>query len=210
MGDLVRSEAATSPVELHQAFNAAVSEANVRFADRLASPLTITLGDEFQGLTRTLAHGAAVMQWVRWSLLLQNVRCRFVVGEIDLATPLNVEKAWNMMGPGLAKAREKLERKKDPNAYRFSLPSAGALEVLTEGVGSALTDIESEWTERQASVVIGTLKDGAGVNELARRFGITEGVVYKHRRAAKLDLYGGLWSTLQRALSMVDSEKGHA
>ena len=54
MGDLVASEAASSRRALHRTFNAAIDTANAAFAAALASPLTITLGDEFQGLAGDL------------------------------------------------------------------------------------------------------------------------------------------------------------
>ena len=53
MGDLVRSERAPAPEALHDAFNRAVAQENRRHADVIVSPLTITLGDEFQGLVAT-------------------------------------------------------------------------------------------------------------------------------------------------------------
>lgn len=206
MGDLVKSEAAPSAEVLHRLFNDAIDGANIAFANRLASPLTITLGDEFQGLTRTLEAGMTIVRHVRWTLLEQDIECRFVVGHVSLASPVNADKAWNMMGPGLATAREKLARKRAPNAYRFNLADHPALENLMDSVGLALTDIESDWTARQREVMLAAMRARERPAALVERFDVAESVFYKVRRAAKFDLYRTLWTNLYVALKIVDAE----
>jgi hypothetical protein len=206
MGDLVRSEAAVSRESLHRAFNAAVDSANAQFDAALTSPLTITLGDEFQGLTDSLTIGLAVMRHVRWSLLEARVDCRFVVGRVTLATPLNEERAWNMMGRGLAQARLKLEQKREPSAYRFSLPDQPTSEGLMDALGLALTDIEAGWTHRQRAVALASLRVEDRTAALAQTFDVTRTVFYKVRRAAKFDLYERLWTSLTAAAAAMDGK----
>ncbi|TMV59141.1 hypothetical protein FGG78_35990, partial [Thioclava sp. BHET1] len=55
MGDIVRSETSLAPDLLYARFNAAIDALNQDHAGSLASPLTITLGDEFQGLVCSMA-----------------------------------------------------------------------------------------------------------------------------------------------------------
>ncbi|MFD2134716.1 hypothetical protein ACFSLT_04795 [Novosphingobium resinovorum] len=74
----------------------------------MASPLTITLGDEFQGPFTSLVAAAQAAREIRFELLGKDIDCRFVIGSIDLRTPVNSRRAWNMMGPGFADARERL------------------------------------------------------------------------------------------------------
>ncbi|KAK0348888.1 hypothetical protein LTR94_035341, partial [Friedmanniomyces endolithicus] len=102
MGDLVASEAATSRRALHRVFNAAIDEVNAAQRATLVSPLTITLGDEFQGLADTLADAIRIARRVRFALMAQDVACRVLVGEVAIDTPVNPERAWNMMGDGLS------------------------------------------------------------------------------------------------------------
>jgi hypothetical protein len=205
MGDLVRSEDAASPAQLHATFNAAVDRANLDHADALASPLTITLGDEFQGLVRNLATAAKIVRELRWSLLEQDVPCRFAIGRVALATPVNPERAWNMMGPGLAETRQRLQDKRDPNAYRFSLPGDPVAQRLLDAVGLALTAIETDWTGRQRDVAIDSLRSGARGQALVRPSGVSAGVFYKIRRAARFDLYQAQWSAVLDSLAEMDA-----
>lgn len=189
MGDLVASEKTGSRAQLHREFNNAVSAVNTQFSQYLASPLTITLGDEFQGLAGAAADAFRIILSLRLRLLRVGVRCRFVIGPVELATPLNRERAWNMMGEGLAEARERLEDKKDGNAYRFSFYQDIPLSRLLEAVGQSLTRIEDGWTETQGRYVFAHILDDADVTEIAELHGVTERAVYKVLTAAGLSFY---------------------
>src|SRR4051794_25517593 len=101
MGDLVRSGSASSIEELHAKFNGAVNQQNRIRRGSLVSPLTITLGDEFQGLSKTLVESLSIVRVLRLHLLARGVDCRFAIGLAQIQTPINVARAWNMMGPGL-------------------------------------------------------------------------------------------------------------
>jgi SatD family (SatD) len=208
MGDLVSSEATPSVPDLYATFNAAIAEANRETAKRLVSPLTITLGDEFQGIFRRLADGLDVMRAVRTRLLSQGVACRFALGVIRLETPVNDQQAWNMMGLGLANTRQRLTDKRDPNAYRFDLPGQPTETVLMEAIGASLSDIESGWTERQRDVVLASLTTPA--SELARQSGMALQTFYKHRWAGHFDVYVRQWEALREAARSLDAEYGLA
>src|SRR5262245_52705684 len=120
MGDIVGSERAPSLKAVHSAFNKVVRKANDVHAEHIASPLTITLGDEFQGLLTGFAEAWDIAVALRLELLVAGIPCRFVVGVATLETPLNRKEAWNMMGSGLSAARDKLNDKRTRSAYRFS------------------------------------------------------------------------------------------
>lgn len=210
MGDLVGSEAAPSVRRLHADFNEAVRAVNRRRRKQLTSPLTITLGDEFQGLTQSLAAGLAVVRDLRTSLLADNVECRFVLGLVRLETPLNVQKSWNMMGPGLATARDKLVDKRHHNAYRFSLPDEPVLETLLDAIGLSITEAERGWTDRQFEIVGASMTRSDQNAELAARLGIAENTLYKIRRAARFDFYQTQWEALDVAIADLDRRHGLA
>ncbi|WP_150523734.1 SatD family protein [Roseibium sediminis] len=189
MGDIVESEQFPSREHLHVVFNRSVDAANQKHGDDIASPLTITLGDEFQGLFSSRAAAFRVAHEMRLELLHEGVRCRFVVGDVHLETPLNKSSAWNMLGRGLAEARGRLEEKQDPNAYRFSFPEDGDLPPLLDAIGSSLSFLEEGWTERQQLYIRESLLSGLDVVEIADRHGVSKRAVYKGLEAANLKLY---------------------
>jgi hypothetical protein len=208
MGDLVGSERARSVKTVHRAFNAAIDSANQRYAKRIASPLTITLGDEFQGLLRTLLGAWVVAGELRLRLLAANVSCRFVIGTTELETPVNRKVAWNMMGGGLAAARQKLNDKRTTNAYRFSLPGEPLLESLLDAVGDSLTEVELGWTPTQLEYY-STVRDAARTKaKTARSLGIAPRSLYKVLHAARAEFHGRQSAIIGHALTVLDERYG--
>ncbi len=204
MGDLVSSESAQSVKRLHARFNKAVETANASRQKDIVSPLTITLGDEFQGLTHSLTSAFEIARMLRLALLAEKIDCRFVIGLANIETPVNRRTAWNMMGPGLAAAREKLGHKQDPNAIRFSLPGEVVLETLLDAVGRSITDIQQGWTDRQLQLVIASEANGQSAVATARQLQIAMNTYYKIKRAARLDLHEDQWSALALAVAQLD------
>ena len=208
MGDLIGSERSTSPNTMHHVFNRAVDTANRRYQERIASPLTITLGDEFQGLSPRLADAWEIAASMRLQLLLSSIACRFVVGLAELATPLNTDRAWNMMGTGLGAARAKLNDKRADNAYRFSLLDEPLIEPLLDAIGDSLTQVELGWTETQLEYYTKT-RDSTRTNvEIAESLKITPRSLYKVLQAARADFHSRQSSVLRTALAGLDAKYG--
>ncbi len=208
MGDLIHSEDAADIAALHATFNETIAATNRFCKKQIASPLTITLGDEFQGLSPSLTDGLTVLRALRHALRTFDIPCRFILGAARIETPVNTKKAWNMMGPGLSAAREQLGDKRDPNAYRFSLPGAPTLETLMDAIGLTLTEIEAGWTDRQAEIVSATMSHDGQIPELAASLNVTPRTYYKIRKAAKFDLYETQWTAIDTALAALDEEYG--
>lgn len=209
MGDIVRSETSLPPDELHRRFNRVIEAANAEFRDRLRSPLTITLGDEFQGLLDDLAPGLELLRWLRLALLDEGIGCRFVLGRVEIRTPVNAERAWNMMGPGLARARETLDDKKPGQLYRFSLPDAPLIEQMLEALGAGLSLIETRWTDRQRRDITALL-EGSSPAELAERRGVSVHSIYKVRASGHYETYRMQWQAIAAALESLDRQEGDA
>lgn len=207
MGDLVDSEGYADHAKLHGAFNAAIERQNARLVYDLMSPLTITLGDEFQGLLSSLVAAAWTAQQIRFDLMRQDIDCRFVIGLVDLKTPLNPERAWNMMGPGFAAARERLGEKRSSSRYRFSIPQDALLETLLEAIGGSVSAIERGWSVAQRDVII-ALSEGASVAEVAQVRDVGIPNVYKVRSAGDYDRYLTEWDAVHTALAELDLRYG--
>ena len=208
MGDIVASERAPSRREMHRVFNAAIARANKRHTETIASPLTITLGDEFQGLLTGLAKAWDVAAELRLALLSDAVPCRFVLGAATLDTPLNPQRAWNMMGEGLARAREKLDDKRPANAFRFSFPDHSVIETLLDAAGDALTQTELGWTDTQRRYFHRSRGAGRSIVRIARDMGVSERSVYKVLSAANADFHDRQSQAIRRALTHLDTQYG--
>ena len=206
MGDLIASEAAPSVRRLHAAFNKVIDEANESPTEKPASPLTVTLGDEFQGLFSSMSTALTVMRDMRIKLMSKNIGCRFALGLVRIETPLNQTRAWNMMGPGLAAAREKLGNKKQPNAYRFSVQGDSMTEELMDAVGHSITRIENAWSARQLDLAVAMYLDKIPNSQLPKKLGVVERVYYKIKMAAGLDFYDNQWRVLRDSVNDIDNK----
>lgn len=207
MGDLVHSTAHADLNKLHLLFNQVVSEANERFSDYIASPLTITLGDEFQGLSTSLDQGFKLNHFVRISLLLKGVSTRLVLGVGAIDTEVNPKAAWNMMGEGLSRAREKIDVKKNLNCYRFSFPEQGQLEKLLDSVGKSITKVETDWTRTQMEYIARKLSNpNVPVRLIARDLGISKNSMYKVLRSGNSDFYEEQLKTISEVLQTEDDK----
>jgi SatD family (SatD) len=207
MGDIVRSEKAPSTEWLHTKFNEIVDLGNRNHHMVLVSPLTITLGDEFQGLAQSLSATLPLVRDLRLGLLEHEIACRFAIGLVELRTPLNAEKAWNMMGPGLARTREKLAEKRAASLYRFAVTEDPVFEGLLDAVGAGLTSIERRWTRKQRDHVKATL-DGANADDLAQHQNVSSSNIYKILRSANFETYAVQWDAIAKALGAIDAAAG--
>jgi hypothetical protein len=203
MGDLVGSERHADPASLHARFNIAIDRQNANLGSDMVSPLTITLGDEFQGLLSSLVAAAQVAREIRFELMRENIECRFVIGTIDLKTQINHERAWNMMGPGFADARARLDEKRSPSRYRFSFRQDALLETMLEASGASLTAIERAWSRAQRDDITNLLA-GASVAEVAQARNVSAHNVYKVRSAGDFELYVTQWNAILEALAELD------
>lgn len=99
--------------QLRTDFQQAVRFANAK--DNLLSPLTITLGDEFQGVAPNLITAIAVIFRLEEYIIAESkkFKLRYVLVEGDIDTPINREIAYGMMGAGLTQARETLNLLKE-------------------------------------------------------------------------------------------------
>lgn len=207
MGDLVHSEGVADRAVLHARFNRAIEQANHAHGKDIASPLTITLGDEFQGLATSLVAAFEIARAIRLDLLHDKLECRFALGIEALQTPLNRDRAWNMMGPGLTATRERLNEKLEDRLYRFVLAEEPVLESLLEACGASLTAIERSWTDTQRHD-IQALLEGRTPADIARAREVSARTVYKTRSSGNYDLYQLQWRAIREALAALDQGQG--
>ncbi len=125
MADVIGSSD-RDPNKLMSSFRSVVEDMNQRFGNKLLSPLTITLGDEFQGVVDSLMTGIEIIFAIDKGVLTsrQPYRLRFVLVYGEIETPLNRDVAHGMLGKGLTRARKMLENMKKSDR-----------EVLLEGLG---------------------------------------------------------------------------
>ena len=125
MGDIIDSQSKKDKPKLIDAFKKQVNKVNGELRSFIASPLTVTLGDEFQGvMTNPKAICEAIFIFEE-SLLLAPVKysLRYSANYGPIETTLNHKEAHGMYGDGLTRARSMLESLKTQKT-RFNINMA--------------------------------------------------------------------------------------
>ena len=104
-------------------FQQLVSDANQRFGSQILSPLSITLGDEFQGVVKDIEAVRDLIYYFDEELLTSDPHfdLRFVANFGPIDTAINSETSYGMLGDGLTEARKRLNTlKKSEEAIQVS------------------------------------------------------------------------------------------
>jgi hypothetical protein len=117
MADVINS-GKKDPSLLARQLKEIVTIINSEKSKNLISPLTITLGDEFQGLTNTMENGIKTIFDLEEKILDKQydfkLRYVLVYGKID--TAINNKIAYEMLGEGLTKARKDINSLKNKDS----------------------------------------------------------------------------------------------
>lgn len=121
MADVISSRQLKEKTAFMAQFKQLTALANTQFGPQIVSPLTITLGDEFQGIVNNAETLLRLMFFLDEQIIAQQLpfalRYALVYGRID--TPINTQIAYEMYGPGLTRAREALKETKDKGGHYF-------------------------------------------------------------------------------------------
>jgi hypothetical protein len=99
------------------------------------SPMTITLGDEFQSIPKSLPLATKVILELEEARVEQKIdwRLRYVLHYGEIETSINKKIAYEMVGSGLTKAKELLDDLKDESSrflFSVSEPQSSILNKL--------------------------------------------------------------------------------
>lgn len=176
VGDLVASRHSPHRQDLQHRLKAVLKRLNQQTAG-LASPYTLTLGDEFQAVfTRA---DTVFDDMVQILAALHPDRVRFALGLGEITTELNPDQALGMDGPAFYRAREGIEKLKDSGELFTleGLPDTWA--ELARGSLSLLSNRVAKWEANRLAILHGLLMDKP-VKDIAHELGISEQAVYKN------------------------------
>lgn len=123
MADIINSNQKKATPLINQ-FKETVSAINYKWSQKIISPLTITLGDEFQGITHSVKTGIQIIFDIEEFILSQgfDFKLRYVLEFGEIATPINKKIAYEMLGEGLTNARKQLNSlKNEENRFLIRL-----------------------------------------------------------------------------------------
>lgn len=186
MADVVGSHAKDSN-ELMADFQVLVSYTNKIYSESIESPLTITLGDEFQGIVSSAITGIDIILAMEEYILEEefDFKLRYVLYEGVIETPVNAEIAHEMLGSGLVNARKRLnEMKKDSSRFYVSTKSSTEINKMMKVTQHFIDG----WHPKDRSTVSGFLQ-GHDYKALAKIHQKDESTLWRRRKSLAIDEY---------------------
>jgi hypothetical protein len=194
MADVIRSRKKDSSLLVRQ-LKELVTIINSQNSANLISPLTITLGDEFQGITSTMENGIKTIFDLEELILDKqyDLKLRYVLvyGKID--TTINNQIAYEMLGEGLTRARQDLNSLKQKDS-RFLIRLNINEEYKEQYLNKAFLiyqNIVDSWKAKDLEVVREFLlhKD---YKIVAQNVHIDRSNAWRRKKSLKIDEYNNV------------------
>jgi hypothetical protein len=113
MADIINSRF-RDQTDLAAAFRKLTARVNKNHREKMLSPVTVTLGDEFQCVISDLSNTVELVFSIEDEIFDQSadVKLRYVISEGTISSGINTEIGWGMMGEGLTHTRDVLNSMK--------------------------------------------------------------------------------------------------
>lgn len=187
MADIIKSRE-KQPSALMKTFVKVVQQTNIEFSYGLKSPLSITLGDEFQGVTKNISIAIRLIQYLE-KLRIQNTlsyKMRYVVYEGEIQTKINSKTSYGMLGEGLTSARTALSSSKSNKTDRifFFLDDKKNSRLLNE-LFSLYTFFADKWMQKDYKY-INLLLNGHSYYEVAKLTKSNASVMWRKEKSLNI------------------------
>jgi len=189
MGDVVGSsdyEQGTLGKDLKEL----VQSANDDLGKITLSPYTVTLGDEFQGVTQSLASGVETLLYFEEQRLAKKLdfRLHYVLHFGNIDTEINPDTSYGMLGEGLTTARKILTAKKrDRKRFRISLPENGRTEQLNR-LFEVIEGITDRWKKNDFPLILDMIRNNND-EEVGKKHKKDRSQIYRRRKTLLITEY---------------------
>lgn len=159
---------------------------------KLVSPLTITLGDEFQGITGSVADGIKTILEIE-ELIITNqfdLKLRYVLNYGKIDTKINTKTAYEMLGQGLTEARKNLNELKNEDG-RFLILLGDKMKDLADLINQTFIIYQSfvdSWKTNDYPIVAEFLKTN-DYKVVAEKVKLDRSSAWRRRKSLKMQEY---------------------
>jgi len=188
MGDIVQSRRARGNVLAGQ-FGSLIAYLNQRFAVSILSQLTITLGDEFQGVVQDKKTGVAIILEAEKYIMAnyEKLTIRFVLNHGEIETPINTQIAHGMLGSGLSTTRDLISHLKKIKE-RYWIGEAGKENTTMNQLFFLYDSLVSDWKgeDKKLASMFLEMKD---YKKVAAALGKNPSLMWKRERSLKIRVF---------------------
>lgn len=128
---------------------------NEIWSDEILSPLTITLGDEFQGVISTMDNAYRIIFEIEEQIIKCNLKLklRYVLNFGAIETQINSNSAYEMLGSGLTYARETLNNMKTGKSRFRIIFGMQKNQDLINGLFKIYENYLDSWKQKDYHIV---------------------------------------------------------
>ena len=198
MADIIDSSTNNQKMLMHD-FKLLVQEVNVNFKRCIISPLTITLGDEFQCILKDLKTTINIIIFIEEYKVAKQLEfnLRYVLNQGLIETPINNNIAYEMLGKGLTDARNILENAKSENS-RFSVSIDNKLQnQLLTNTFVLLENIIDNWNVEKDYEILSNFITYKDYKIVAKNIGKTRSQVWKREKTLNIKGYNATKNILE-------------
>jgi SatD family (SatD) len=200
MADIINSRSHPS-LELLKSFKELVLAVNTNFSNELLSPLTITLGDEYQAIVKELNDAVRMLIFIEEYSIQHKLdfKLRHVLKEGEVETEINKQIAHGMLGSGLTEARAALLRlKKTDNRFRIEIEKKPSSDLFNHAF-QLFQSIIDEWRPNMDYELVSRFIKEGDYKLVAMQLGKTRSQVWKREKTLKMSNYQHIKSILEIA-----------
>ena len=192
MGDIVRSSSYDAR-KLRREFTKLMSSCNRKLEGEILSPYTVTLGDEFQGVARSLRGLFDAVFYLEETSLQEGLKFKMryvgLYGEIE--TPVNRMKAHGMMGAGLARTRKLLtDKRRGKSRFQFELPDVRMTKELNR-LFLVIDGLIARWAPDDGTLILDMIANTNNV-EVGKKHGKNRTQIWKRRKHLLIEEFRAL------------------
>lgn len=190
MADIVDSRKTNQNLLINE-FKDVVDFINNKWKESILSPLTITLGDEFQGIIQDM-ESCYKLVFDMEEFIIKNslrIKLRYVMNYGNIETPINKNIAYEMLGYGLTQTREQLNKLKS-KSNRFIVLSAntGKTTAVINDLFLLYGSYIDSWKLNEYQMVSEFLKD-KDYKVVANNLGMNKSSTWRRYKSLHIEEY---------------------
>lgn len=199
MADIISSRNYPSK-NLINDFKSIVQSTNKKYKEQMISPLTITLGDEFQGVINDLKSSISIILYIEEECIRRKFgfKFRFVVNQGVIDTMVNHKIAYEMLGAGLTDARNKLIEIKDSIDRFYIILEDEFISGILNNAFKVFQNIVSKWKLDQDYEMAYNFIIHRDYKKVAEVMGRNRSLIWKREKSLEMDSYYAIKNIIQQ------------
>lgn len=211
MADIIGSSNYQDIEKIRQKFESIVNETSnlEKFTNCFIAKPVITLGDEFQSISKNFFCSFKFIQYLNLILKENDIVCRFSLAYGTIETIIDEKRKKlpiDMVGNGLTKARHILNNKEDSSRYRFYIEDDSSLTESLKVSGILLTILEDELTDTQFKIIYNLLLKNIFHKEVAKKLNISTRYITKIKEQKLFEKHKIVFENLDKMFKDIDKK----